>query len=79
MVWALYSETNQRTLEDIDLLFASDSIWNWAAEENFAKLREQMGHGTTPDSKGNIEHGPSHKNSLGRGMSLHVGSVHQDK
>lgn len=41
MVWALYPETNQRTLEEIDLLFASDSIWNWEAEKNFARLRAQ--------------------------------------
>lgn len=29
MVWALYPETNQRTLEEIDLLFSSDSPWVW--------------------------------------------------
>ena len=79
MVWALYPETNQRTLEEINLLFASDSIWNWAAEENFAKLQEQIGHGTTSDSKGDVERGPSRKNSLVHGMSLHVEPVHQDK
>ena len=33
MVWALYPETNQRTLEEINLLFASDSIWVWEAEK----------------------------------------------
>lgn len=41
MVWALYPETNQRTLEEIDLLFASDSIWNWNAEKNYARLKAQ--------------------------------------
>ncbi|KAF2009394.1 sugar transporter STL1 [Aaosphaeria arxii CBS 175.79] len=41
MVWALYPETNQRTLEEIDLLFSSDSIWNWEAEKHFARLQEQ--------------------------------------
>ena len=33
MVWALYPETNQRSLEEMDLLFASDSIWVWEAEK----------------------------------------------
>ena len=41
MVWALYPESNQRTLEEMNLLFASDSIWNWEAERNFAILKEQ--------------------------------------
>lgn len=41
MVWALYPETNQRTLEEINLIFASDSIWNWEAERNFKVLKEQ--------------------------------------
>ncbi|KAF2745905.1 sugar transporter STL1 [Sporormia fimetaria CBS 119925] len=41
MIWALYPETNQRTLEEIDLLFAADSIWNWEAEKNFARLKEE--------------------------------------
>lgn len=41
MVWALYPESNQRTLEEMDLLFASDSWWNWDAEKNFARLKEE--------------------------------------
>ena len=41
IVWALYPETNQRTLEEMNLVFASDSIWNWEAERNFAILKEQ--------------------------------------
>ena len=41
MVWALYPETNQRTLEEMDLVFASDSIWTWEAEKNFKILKEQ--------------------------------------
>ncbi|KAK1972782.1 hypothetical protein LY78DRAFT_675712 [Colletotrichum sublineola] len=27
IVWALYPESSQRTLEEMDLVFASDSIW----------------------------------------------------
>ena len=41
IVWALYPETNQRTLEEMNLVFASDSIWNWEAEKNFKILKEQ--------------------------------------
>lgn len=41
VVWALYPETNQRTLEEMNLVFASDSIWNWKAEENYRRLVEE--------------------------------------
>jgi hypothetical protein len=32
-VWAFYPETNQRTLEEMDLLFSADSIFAWEAEK----------------------------------------------
>ncbi|KAL4861486.1 hypothetical protein BDV12DRAFT_203959 [Aspergillus spectabilis] len=38
IVWALYPESSQRTLEEIDLLFAAKAPWVWAAEANFARL-----------------------------------------
>jgi Sugar (and other) transporter len=41
MVWSLYPESNQRTLEDMDLLFAADTPWNWDAERTFARLKEE--------------------------------------
>ena len=41
VVWALYPETNQRTLEEMNLVFASDSWWNWEAEKNYRLLVEQ--------------------------------------
>lgn len=41
MVWALYPESNQRTLEEMDLLFAANSPWNWDAERRFAMLKEE--------------------------------------
>jgi len=40
MVWALYPESNQRTLEEMDLLFAADSPWVWDAEKKFRELQE---------------------------------------
>ncbi|KAH0344599.1 general substrate transporter, partial [Aureobasidium melanogenum] len=39
--WSLYPESAQRTLEDMDMLFASDSPWVWDAEETFALLKKQ--------------------------------------
>ena len=41
IVWALYPESNQRTLEEMDLVFASDKIWNWEAEKTFARLKAE--------------------------------------
>jgi Sugar (and other) transporter len=41
IVWAFYPESNQRTLEEMDLLFACDSWWTWDAERTFARLREE--------------------------------------
>lgn len=40
-VWALYPESNQRTLEEMDLLFAADTPWTWDAEKKFKELKEQ--------------------------------------
>ena len=41
VVWALYPETNQRTLEEMNLVFACDSIWNWNCEKEYAILKEE--------------------------------------
>ncbi|EUC55913.1 MFS monosaccharide transporter, putative, partial [Rhizoctonia solani AG-3 Rhs1AP] len=40
-VWAFYPETNQRTLEEMDLLFSADSIFAWEAEKAFAKMQAE--------------------------------------
>lgn len=55
MVWALYPESNQRTLEQMDLLFSADTPWNWDAEKNFKMLMDEGGlskaaHGAKADS-----------------------------
>lgn len=58
IVWALYPESNQRTLEEMDLVFASDSIWNWDAEKTFAKLKAEMPELTQAERRtisGNVE------------------------
>ncbi|KAK2019522.1 hypothetical protein LZ32DRAFT_519238, partial [Colletotrichum eremochloae] len=41
IVWALYPESSQRTLEEMDLVFASDSTWAWDAEREFARLKAE--------------------------------------
>ncbi|KAK8022113.1 hypothetical protein PG993_012880, partial [Apiospora rasikravindrae] len=38
IVWALYPESNQRTLEEMDLLFAAPTPWVWDAESTFKRL-----------------------------------------
>ncbi|THH33353.1 hypothetical protein EUX98_g809 [Antrodiella citrinella] len=43
MVWALYPETANRTLEEMDLLFACDSPWVWDAEAHFKKMKATNG------------------------------------
>ncbi|ETS76037.1 hypothetical protein PFICI_12981 [Pestalotiopsis fici W106-1] len=44
VVWALYPESNQRTLEEMDLLFAAPTPWVWDAEKTFERLKvEQPG------------------------------------
>ncbi|RYP78061.1 hypothetical protein DL771_000754 [Monosporascus sp. 5C6A] len=54
VVWAFYPESNQRTLEEMDLLFASDSPWVWDAERTFARLKEErpeLAHANEADRK----------------------------
>ena len=41
IVWALYPETANRTLEEMDLLFASKSPWVWDEEAHFKKLKAE--------------------------------------
>lgn len=43
IVWALYPESNQRTLEDMDMLFAADTPWAWDAERTYARLKAEKG------------------------------------
>ncbi|OGE49672.1 hypothetical protein PENARI_c020G00806 [Penicillium arizonense] len=55
MVWALYPESNQRTLEDMDLLFAAKTPWTWDAEATFARLKaENPGMVQTLSRKGSV-------------------------
>lgn len=60
MVWALYPESNQRTLEEMDLLFAAPTPWVWDAERNFARLKEERPDLVSAASRGNAVVDPEH-------------------
>lgn len=47
MVYCLYPETKQRTLEEIESLFMEDSIWAWDGEKNWERI-----YGTHAGTKG---------------------------
>jgi hypothetical protein len=74
MVWALYPESNQRTLEEMDLLFAAKSPWVWDAERDFERLKEEHPEIARAARKGvmvrDVETG---RVGVGRGMAEEVG------
>ena len=41
LIWAFYPETANRTLEEMDYLFMSDSPFVWDEEENFRRMKEE--------------------------------------
>ncbi|TFK36070.1 general substrate transporter [Crucibulum laeve] len=45
LVWAFYPETANRTLEEMDLLFASKSPFVWDEERHFTKLKAELADG----------------------------------
>ena len=80
MVWAFYLESNQRTLEEMNLLFASDEIFNWEAERNFAILKEQNPKITHAAAGGHSVVDPEtdvRQGSIARNMSLDADAVRQ--
>ncbi|KAK3614026.1 hypothetical protein LTR56_026876 [Elasticomyces elasticus] len=74
VVWALYPETNQRTLEEMSLAFASDSIWEWEAEKNFKILQDENPGLVKAARMGSLSTGPEtgfpQKASVERRISL---------
>ncbi|KFZ18434.1 hypothetical protein V501_01211 [Pseudogymnoascus sp. VKM F-4519 (FW-2642)] len=61
IVWALYPESNQRTLEEMDLLFAADAPWTWSAEKKFKELKEERdAAGLDGDFEAKAAHPASH-------------------
>lgn len=78
MVWALYPETSQRTLEEMNLVFASDSIWNWEAEKNYKLLREQNPQLVQATQRGHSVADPEtglRNGSIARNMNLDVDAL----
>ena len=80
-VWALYPESNQRTLEEMNLLFASDSIWNWEAEKHYKILKEQNPELVQAAERGNSvvdEKGVPRRSSVARNMSLDINATEKE-
>lgn len=50
LVYALFPESNQRTLEEMNFLFSSDKPWAWEAEKNFKLMKQQNPHITRSGS-----------------------------
>jgi len=69
MVWALYPETSQRTLEEVDLLFAADSPWVWDAEKEFERARTEHPEMVMAASRGNSVVDPEAGLKMGGEMS----------
>jgi hypothetical protein len=67
MVWALYPESNQRTLEEMDLLFAAKTPWNWDAEKRFAILRDEHPEIAQAAHAGKVVHDPETGIIAGKG------------
>lgn len=61
-----YKASQLTQVKEIDLLFASDSIWNWEAEKNFARLQEDVGQ---------VQ---GRRRSLVGGMKSHMESMKHD-
>jgi hypothetical protein len=52
--WAFYPESGRRTLEQIDMLFASDSVFAWNNEKDFQRLQAEhaeLNHATAVDRR----------------------------
>lgn len=65
LVYCLYPESSQRTLEEMNLLFASPTPWAWDAEKTFATLKAEMGE-TGEAKKGSVD------------IEAKAGSTHSD-
>lgn len=74
MVYCLYPESNQRTLEEMNLLFAADSIWVWDAERNYKRLVEQNPELVQAAGRGYSVVGPETGVRKPAGLSLDVNS-----
>ncbi|CAG8407464.1 unnamed protein product [Penicillium salamii] len=72
IVWAFYPESSQRTLEEIDMLFAAESPFVWAAESKFKTLMAEIPeigqahqrHGVLDVEKDSLAVGTIHKETV---------------
>jgi hypothetical protein len=72
MVWAFYPESAQRTLEEMDMLFASNSWFAWDAEREFRRQIEEnpaLEH-TKHDQRRDVEEGSDHGRAKAAGTEV---------
>ncbi|PVH70747.1 general substrate transporter [Cadophora sp. DSE1049] len=74
MVWAIYPESNQRTLEEMDLLFASKSWWVWDCEKEFKRLKAQH-----PELVSGAQHDPNFKSDMEKGGLARIATANYDE
>ncbi|KAI0321931.1 general substrate transporter [Amylostereum chailletii] len=61
LVWAFYPETANRTLEEMDLLFACSSPFVWDMERNFEKLKAENAQISHVTGRKEVAHAPDTK------------------
>lgn len=83
VVWALYPESNQRTLERMDLLFASNSPLVREAEKNFKRLvaeKPEMNHAAfISGSNAHIEDGSNSEEAVMTSENTKTEGQHSEK
>lgn len=67
-IYALYPETNNRSLESIDALFATDSVWAWHAEQAY-KDAESTGELRKSASLQSASEGATHRFATKEGVT----------
>ena len=86
MVYCLYPESNQRTLEEMNLVFASDSPFVWECEKNYRIIKEQnpelvqaaeRGHSVVDPETG-LPKRASMRRGTARNMSLDASAFQTD-
>ncbi|KAL1854032.1 hypothetical protein VTK73DRAFT_8821 [Phialemonium thermophilum] len=65
IVYALYPESNQRTLEEMDMLFAAPTPWAWDAEKTFTALKAEA-------NARDAEVGKGAGDGEGNGLTIHT-------
>lgn len=68
IVWALYPETSNKTLEELDVVFSTKSLLVWNAEKELAQMKEEKELAYEDEKKVDIF---THEEKLGKNNSDH--------